>query len=168
MSDVRMRHWRNGVTSVGEYCVGCEQPWPCDAIREAERADKAEAKVRELDEFEAHVGSLGDIQELVQQLERTAGEQKILIAQSLFEVVTTIIDQRDEQTANLRDTLRLLKRLDFLIESALCWIDEGPDNMPTKDVLACIKKDVRDMYKATVENPVLNQPWAQEILNENK
>ena len=50
MSDIRERHNADlkGPTVRTDYdgtrlCWGCGRRWPCDAIREADRADKAEA-----------------------------------------------------------------------------------------------------------------------------
>jgi len=45
MTDIRSRHVPD--TAFIGQCVWCHGPWPCDAIREADRADKAEAALAE-------------------------------------------------------------------------------------------------------------------------
>jgi len=53
MSDIRERHVpgptinRIGADFGKRFCDYCSRPWPCDAIREADRADKAEAALDE-------------------------------------------------------------------------------------------------------------------------
>ena len=67
---------------------------------------------------------------------RQRAEQKLEACEASIAQAVEMVKQEKTRTeqleSNLRDTLRLLERLDFLITSASCWIDEGPDYMPTK------------------------------------
>ena len=48
MTDIRERHVHiNATQPEGGICDYCDVLWPCDAIREADRADKAEAALAE-------------------------------------------------------------------------------------------------------------------------
>lgn len=49
MTTTRERHAVHHDIS-GRWCLGCGKPWPCDAIREADRADRAEADAAALAE----------------------------------------------------------------------------------------------------------------------
>jgi len=68
MSDIRERHVfgptinRIGADFGKRFCDYCSRPWPCDAIREADRADKAEAALAVADA--ASMDDAAAIQEL--------------------------------------------------------------------------------------------------------
>jgi len=71
MTDIRERHVNGGPLESNErdVCEGCFGEWPCDAIREADRADAAEAALAGKYGFEA-AGMVIAAQE-----ERDAAEQ---------------------------------------------------------------------------------------------
>ena len=135
MSDIRVRHLKNA-----DYCDFCLETWPCDAICEADRADRAEAFAKETDS--ARWNRMKIAENAQDDLE---AKLKAVRAQAV-EMVKQEKTRAEHVESNLSDTLRLLEEGEKLSETGFSDRSEWAAKVVT----------------------ITDQPWAQAILKENK